>query len=161
MNNTNMYEIYCSQGQGTSHGPKFQKLPDALRYVSNYGGPGSLAIRCPNGSWYRWAEEKATIKNQRRHSRITVFLAGELKPASVSVVVRTVSKRGMSVILPKAQTVNHGAKLKIRLKLDHVPLEFPVQVAWFHESQAGFQLESTAISPANLRRWEAWIARRS
>ena len=57
-----MYEILCSQGQGLERGPKFQKLADALRYVSQYAGSGSVAIRCPDGGWYRWGEDKAALK---------------------------------------------------------------------------------------------------
>ena len=158
---TEMYEIFCSQGQGTTHGPKFHKLADALRHVSEYGGPGSLAIRCPDGGWYRWDDEKATIKNQRRHPRITVFHAGELKPECIDVVVRTVSNEGMCVILPSTQSVCEGAKLKLCLEISDVTVELPVEVVWFRGSRVGLHLESNALWPADRHRWESWIASQS
>ena len=152
-----MYAIFCSQGQGTTRGPKFHKLVDALRYVSHYAGPGSLAIQRPDGSWYRWAKERAAIKNQRKHSRLTVFLEGELLPGHITVVVRTVSKEGMSVILPSTQEVEQGAELEIRLHLDNGAVALPVQVAWSKESQAGLQLDMFSISSVDEQRWGTWV----
>ncbi len=156
--NKKLYEILVSEGSGTAKGPRFQKLADALRHVSEYGGGGSLAIRCPDGSFYRWEVDKAALKNQRKHPRSTVLHAAKL--GYLDVVVRTVSKAGLSVILPSTQEVTPGHHEKVHLELNHKLIELPVEVVWFQNSQAGLKLDSN-ISSVDKRRWESWVAGQS
>lgn len=51
-----LYEVWWSRGHGTTRGPRFRLLGDALRYVAERSGRTSYAIRCPDGHWhqFRW-----------------------------------------------------------------------------------------------------------
>lgn len=63
-----MYEVWISTGDGSQRGPRFRHLADALRFISNYSEPASLALRQPDGGWHDFGDT-AIVVNHRGASR--------------------------------------------------------------------------------------------
>ena len=100
-----MYEIWFSQGNGTTPGPRFRLLGDAIRYVDSYSDPASLAIRLLDGNWYRWPDSSFVIRNRRRARRVKASascrVSAQLERGQVEALrcrVKDVSSTGLGIV---------------------------------------------------------------
>ena len=158
-----MYEIWLSEGSGTSKGPRFRLLHDAINYVKSYADPGSVAIRLPDGGWYRWDEDNTiVVRNRRRSRRIPssapcrVRLQEGEQPdqAPVDCWITDASATGLRLELSASLPAAADSPATVALGDGGAQFEVPALVRWSGPNSVGMELMiRDEFSRSRYRRW--------
>jgi hypothetical protein len=158
-----MYEIWISQGQGVKKGPHLEDVEEVESFVRTFIGPGSLAVRRPDGSFLQFSPGRAMLRSKRMHARhaVDTSLLVDLRPGlrggrgAVACRVSDVSDSGLRLELAgDPGALCRGAPLLVHL--DEDDLWLPARLAWRRALVAGIMI-STICSYQRVA-YEAWIA---
>jgi len=115
-----MYTVWATQGQGSSPDGKFETLEEALKYVEKCTGHASFAIQLPDGTYYKWEENK----KEEMTNKDRPFLAFLQKAKDAGMI--------NDFVYDDAYTNESGKRIR-RAKIKPHFSALPIIHIWFYE----------------------------
>lgn len=141
-----MYEVWFSRGGELTQGPRFAHARDARRFVDEYIGPGSVAIRSPDGNFVALGSHDL-IPSRRRSRRVSMIASVRLRLRTTKKeeivlrsIVRDVSAVGMRVELGRPIELQPRSRVWLLLPGNG---DVPARVAWSRGIQVGLSVGSS------------------
>lgn len=138
-----MYEVWFSREGELTQGPRFALARDARRFVDEYIGSGSVAIRSPDGSFLSLGNQDL-VPSRRQARRVSMIASVCLRLRAANgdeivlrAIVRDVSAVGIRLELARRIEVKRSARVSLLLPDTR---DIPAHVAWSRGMQLGLSV---------------------